>query len=328
MNVIVSNQKKDVLDALNIDVIKSINGQYDADELIEMFKNFYYQRMILDITAIKNYRDIKVLQKLSISLDMEKVILLLDDSEESSSPDYLSKLISMGIYNFTKNAEGVMYLYNNPNSYRDVAQYHQIDNTPTEQVVYQTVESNFSRVIGVSNLTEHAGATTFIYMMVKQLQRNYNVVGVEIDKRDFGYFRSEKLQSISSSELSKFIEDNKDKDAIIVDVGNSKPAMAFVHEMIYLMSPSTLKLNKLLNYDRNIFKELSDRKIVLNQSFLSPKDVLELQYEVKTNFFFNMPPLNERDNDIAIMDTFLARLGFSKQQNSEAEKKKRKLGLF
>ena len=37
----------------------------------------FFQRMILDITALKDYRDIKTLQKLSISLDMDKVILLL-----------------------------------------------------------------------------------------------------------------------------------------------------------------------------------------------------------------------------------------------------------
>ena len=70
MNVIVSNQKKELLETLNIDIIKSVNGQFEVEEIIEMFKNFYYQRMILDITAIKNYNDIKVLQKLSISLDI------------------------------------------------------------------------------------------------------------------------------------------------------------------------------------------------------------------------------------------------------------------
>ena len=59
--------------------------------------------MILDITAIKDYKNIKNIQKLSISLDMNKIILLLDDSAESTSTEYLSKLISMGIYNFTKN---------------------------------------------------------------------------------------------------------------------------------------------------------------------------------------------------------------------------------
>lgn len=329
MNVIISNQKKEMLDTLNIDVIKSVNGQYEVDDIIEMFKNFYYQRMILDITAIKGYNDIKVLQKLSISLDMEKMILLLDDSEEASSPDYLSKLISMGIYNFTKNVDGILYLYNNPNSYRDVAQYHQIDvETPTEQVIYQTVEANYCRIIGIKNLTEQTGATTFVYMMVKQLKKNYDVVGLEIDKHDFNYFNSKLLHSINSKDLGKFIEDNKDKNAIIVDVDKNPAALSIVQEVIYLVEPSIIKLNKLLYLNRNAFKDVEGRKIILNQSLLSSKDVLELQYEAKTKFFFNMPPLNERDHDILIMDTFLAKLGFVKQQTGEVEKRKKILGLF
>ena len=110
MNVIVSNKYQSMLENLGIDVIKNLNGEYDVDEIISTFQNFFYQRMILDITALKDYRDIKTLQKLSISLDMDKIILLLDDSPESSSPAYLSKLISMGIYNFTRNMEGLQYL--------------------------------------------------------------------------------------------------------------------------------------------------------------------------------------------------------------------------
>ena len=134
MNVIISNKQQAILENLNIDIIKSLNGEFDVTQIIDEFKNFYYQRMIIDITAIKGYKNIKNLQKLSISLDMSKLILLLDDSEESSSADYLSKLISMGIYNFAKNAEGIMYLYQNPNSYRDVAQYQQLDNVVVEKV--------------------------------------------------------------------------------------------------------------------------------------------------------------------------------------------------
>ena len=77
MNVIVSNKYQSMLANLEIDVIKRLDGEFDADELGGMFKNFFFQRMILDITALKDYRDIKTLQKLSISLDMDKVILLL-----------------------------------------------------------------------------------------------------------------------------------------------------------------------------------------------------------------------------------------------------------
>ena len=127
MNVIVANKYQPMLSGLQIDVIKSLNGEFEVDELISTFSNFFFQRMILDITAIKDYQDIRNLQKLSMSLDMSKVILLLDDNEDSSSSTYLSRLISMGVYNFTRNQEGIMYLLNHPNTYRDVAHIHQLD---------------------------------------------------------------------------------------------------------------------------------------------------------------------------------------------------------
>ena len=113
MNVIIANKYKEMLLSLDIPVIKSLEGVYDVNDIIENFTNFYFDRMILDITAIKDYTNLDNLQKLSINLDMGKVILLLDDSEESSSSAYLSKLISMGIYNFTRNEElKVCYVQN------------------------------------------------------------------------------------------------------------------------------------------------------------------------------------------------------------------------
>ena len=62
---------------------------------------------------------------------MDKVILLLDGSEATSNPMFLSNLVSMGIYNFTKNVEGIQYLYNTPNTYRDVAQFHHLNTDTT-----------------------------------------------------------------------------------------------------------------------------------------------------------------------------------------------------
>ncbi len=182
MNVIVSNKYQAMLSTLDIDVIKTVNGEFEVDELISMFANFFYQRMILDITAIKNYKDIKNLQKLSMTLDVEKIILLLDDSDDSSSSVYLSRLISMGIYNFTKNAEGIMYLMNHPNTYRDVAHIHQLDQLAT--TVDEKHLNSSVRVLGIKNLTEDAGSTSLIYMLKKQLSRNYNVIAIK--RTDFG----------------------------------------------------------------------------------------------------------------------------------------------
>lgn len=328
MNVIISNKQQAILENLNIDIIKSLNGEFDVTQIIDEFKNFYYQRMIIDITAIKGYKNIKNLQKLSISLDMSKLILLLDDSEESSSADYLSKLISMGIYNFAKNAEGIMYLYQNPNSYRDVAQYQQLDNVVVEKVYVNEEQPKGVRIIGVKDLTDNAGSTTLCYILTKQLSKNYNAVAIEVDKNDFRYFSNKKLISTTSNELSSVINKNNNKDVIFVDMNNSNAALGQVHDILYLLEPSTVKLNYLMTIKPRIFKELEGKKIILNQSLLSSKDVLELEYEARSKFFFNMPPLNERENDAPIVDTFLVKLGFSRQQNGEGEKRKKILGLF
>lgn len=52
MNVIIANKYKEMLMNLDIEVIKSIEGEFDVDEIINNFTNFYFDRMILDITAI------------------------------------------------------------------------------------------------------------------------------------------------------------------------------------------------------------------------------------------------------------------------------------
>lgn len=333
MNVIISNKYQGMLQTLEIDVIKSLNGVFSVDEIINQFQNFFFQRMILDITAIKDYKDITVLQKLSISLDMDKVILLLDDNEESSSPDYLSKLISMGIYNFTKNAEGIMYLYNNPNSYRDVAHIHQLDLTTTrnETVVVQKYEAAAPgcRIIGVKNVTKQSGATTFTYMMKNQLAHHYSVVAIEVGKTDFRYFNDKSLVSTTDNEIGTWVARNTDKEVIIIDVNDSKQAESLCHEMIYLLEPSIIKLNKLMMVNRNALVDLRDKNLVLNQSLLSKKDVLDFQYEANCKVFYNMPPLDEREKDIYALNAFLVRLGFGRQQTSEETTKRNKIfGIF
>lgn len=333
MNVIISNKCEPMLQTLEIDVIKRLNGVFTVDEIVDQFQNFFFQRMVLDITAIKDYKDITNLQKLSISLDMDKIILLLDDDEASSSPDYLSKLISMGIYNFTKNIEGILYLYNNPNSYRDVAHIHQLNQVsaaPETVVVerYAPVAAG-CRVIGLKNVTKQSGATTLAYMMKNQLSHNYSVVAIEVDKTDFRYFNDRSLISVNENEIGTAVAKNNDKDVVIIDINDSKQAESLCHEVIYLVEPSIIKLNKLMTIDRNALNMLKDKKIVLNQSLLSKKDVLDFEYESRRKVFYNMPPLDEREKDIFALNAFLVRLGFTRQQTSEEQTKRNKLfGIF
>lgn len=350
MNVIVSNKYQTMLENLGIDVIKSMNGEFDVEEIISTFQTFFYQRMILDITAIRNYRDIRNLQKLSISLDMDKVILLLDDSDESSTPAYLSQLISMGIYNFTRNMEGLQYLYNHPNSYRDVAQFHQIDSVvqapqavvqpqpvfqqpvqpvPQQQFVMQQPQQpimqqqpqyqpappsqGYSHIIGVKNVTKSSGATTFVYMMFNELARHYKVAAIEVDKTDFAYFNDNSLISAISGTVAQEVQNVSNADVILIDINNSIQAETLCNEVIYIIEPTTIKLNKLMMVTPQSLKKLKGKKVILNKSLLSSKDVLDFQFESKLKIFYNMPPLDEREKKNPMMNDFLVRLGFDLQ---------------
>ena len=339
MNVIVSNKYQYMLENLGIDIIKNLNGEHTVDEIISTFQNFYYQRMILDITAIKNYKDLKNLQKLSISLDMDKVILLLDDDPESTSIPYLSNLISMGIYNFTRNVEGIQYLYNHPNSYRDVAQFHQIGVQPQPQpmpmpqpgqpqqvnnganVQPQPIpqpmpqpEIHMKRVIGIKNVTSQAGATTLTYMMRNELAKHYNVVAIEVEKTDFTYFKDNNLVSANRGNFMSILNRYSNCDVILIDVNNNQEAISRCDEIIYLIEPSMIKLNKITMTLPQTLKDLKNKKIVLNKSLLNSKDVLDFEYESKLKVFYNLPPLDEREKNIQVLKTFLVKFGFDKMK--------------
>lgn len=313
MNVIISNQANDLLSSMNIDVIKKINGVFSSDEIVSNFSNFYYERLILDITALKDYTDIKNLQKLSINLDASKMIILLDGSSYTSSSEFISKLISVGIYNFTKNVDGIMYLMSHPNSYKDVANLQKIDEQPDE---YIKTQMGGTKIIGVKNLTDHAGSTTLIYKLKNQLEKNYKVIAIEIDKKDFVYFNDRNMFSFTNDQFNnELLKVNSNVEVILVDLNNSNQEKC-CNDVIYLLEPSIIMLNKLISRNRNILNNISGKKVILNKSMLSPKDINEFEMEANIKTFYSLPPINDRMPSVAV-DNFLVRLGFFKQKNSE-----------
>ena len=292
MNVIVANEAKTMLSTLDIDVIKNVDGVHTADEIVEMFKNFFYARMILDITAIKDYNDITNIQKISIGLDADKIILLLPNNEASTSSSYLSKIISMGIYNFTTTVDGIKYFLEHPNTYKDVAHIQQLNDLST--TINEKVVAG-SRIIGIKNVTDHAGSTTLIYMLKKELEHSYgmSVVAIEVNRHDFSYFNSSNMISIDDEHLMTEIVKHNDVAIILIDLNDSSNEGA-CSDVLYLIEPSSIKLNKLMRKNRKVFEELKGRKIILNKSLLSNNDVMDFEYEGKTKVFYNIPPLNDR----------------------------------
>ena len=334
MNVIVSNKNKTILDGLSIEVIKRLEGEYSVDEIIDTFQNFFFNRMIIDVTAIRDYRNLSNLQKLSTSFDMSKVILLLESDEDLSSSDFISKIISMGIYNFASNLEGIMYLYNNPNSYSNVAQYHHIDNLIVDDfndnerrnddsVSEITVEtgsvgadlpkskSNGPKIIGFKSVTPGAGSTTLIYLMKKQLEKHYNVLAVEVEKRDFIYFNDKSLVSSANGVIGQILSTNKDKDVMLVDLNGSPAAENYCTDVIHLIEPSIIKINRLLSIKPKILNELKGKRVVLCKSLLSDKDVKDFEYESALNVFYNLKPVDDHVASHEVSE-LLRKLGFDK----------------
>lgn len=314
MNVIVSNLNKDKFSNLDVDVIKSITGEFDVDEIVHTFSNFFFNRMFLDITAVKDYKNYSNIQKLSLGLDVDKIIILLNDDPVVNSNIYLSKLVSMGIYNFARNIDEVRYLYDNPNSYKDVAHYQQVGNVvadSVQDVTNEVIKGNDVRIIGVRNITEDAGATSLIYMMKQVLTKYYSVVAIEVNKKDFMFYHDDTMMSVNEKEVADKVLDYKDVNVILVDLNNLNDSMCnnICTDIIYLLEPSVLKLNKLITLNRSVFTKYGRERIVLNKSFFNENDIKDFEFESGVSIFYNIPSLYDRVDNSDVLMPFLEKIG-------------------
>lgn len=329
MNVIIANKNKILLNNLNIEVIKTIEGIFTANEIANLFSNFYYNKMIIDVTALKDYKSIETIRELSLSIDMSKVIFLIDDSDEANNSSYLSALVSLGVYNFTRKVDSVGYLVNNPNSYKDVANFHQIGNTAKTQTPKDLgfnskakleKPSLGKRILGFQNVTDSAGSTTLVYQLKKHLETLYKVKAIEINKSDFSYFGDEDLKSLTSTIIENYINDNEEFEVILIDLNGDRGD--YCTEVINIIEPGIVKLNKLIRNDNRVFEKLNNKgeKIILNKSVLEKSDVNDFARESDTKIFFNMPNIDDKlSNNKPVVD-FLIDLGFSKLDENETSK--------
>ena len=308
MNVIISNQQDNILSGLDIEVIKSIQGEFEVDDIVSSFSNFFFSRMIIDVTALKDYNNILTYQKLSIGLPVDKIILLLPSQTQVSTNEFLSKLISMGYYNFTSNLEGINYLLDHPNSYKDVAHIHQLETAAPAPVVVAGGGVAQKVILGIKNVTDDAGATTLAYLIYKELTEKCGIscTAIETNKRDFMYFNDQNLVSIGSNELANALLKNASSDVIVVDLNDCNEEVCA--DVIYLVEPSIIKMNKLMKKDRTIFERLKGKKIVLNKCLLSSSDIKEFEREIGSKVFHVMSPFDDRGKDNGVRE-LLAKLG-------------------
>lgn len=327
MDTVISNKYSSVLNELDIEVSKKLEGEYTVDEIISQFKNFFFNKMFLDITAIKDYKDLTNLQKLSMSIDMDKVILLLDkDDSISDSEPFLAKLVNMGIYNFTKDQNNLMYLYTNPNIYRDVAYLQKIDTGENNNTTTDSSHSvSNKRIIGIKNITDSAGATSLIYMLKKVLSSYYSVMALEVDKRDLTYFKDKDTLTVKDDEINNIISKYNSIDIFLLDLNKSNKDYLCT-DVLYLVEPSILKLNKLAIINPKIINDIKGKKVVLNKSLLSESEIADFEVETRIKVYYNIPPLNDKKDNSDILSPLLEKLGYIKK--SEETKKKKSIFDF
>ena len=66
---------------------------------------------------------------------------------------------------------------------------------------------------------------------------------------------------------------------------------------------------KLRLKDKEIFTKLKDGKIILNKSLLTESDIKDFQYETKTKVFYNMPPINDRNENQKEIVNLMKKIG-------------------
>ena len=89
----------------------------------------------------------------------------------------------------------------------------------------------------------------------------------------------------------------------------------FKYKIFFLIEPGLIQLNRLIREDNMVFEKLKKKKIILNKSILTPTDVADFEREAGTKVFFNMPPVDDKDDNIKIQIShillFLLRIGDS-----------------
>lgn len=321
MNVVTVNECKDIVDRLNIDIIKRIDGQYELNELLSKFVNLYFNKMIIDMTSIINYTDINNIKKLAASVDPARCILLLPDDVTSNDSVFLSNLVTCGFYNFTRNFEGVNFLYNTPNNYENVKHLvmseedinREVEKRNSIEALEKAAVSEGRKIIGLENITNHAGASSLTNMMVRQLTNaGYKAYGIEMFRQDLMFYHNELLSScINKQDLENKIRSLSDADVIIIDSNEFGELANMCDEIIYLIEPSYIRLTKAMKKNRNVFVEHKNDKVVLNMSFVNDQNIADFQYETGLKIFDNIPPVNDRDKDIEEINEFLEKLGFT-----------------
>jgi len=123
MNIIIKNTNANLVEEFDDEVIKTLEGEFTIDQVQEKITSVYYNKVIIDITAIKDYGNIDNVIKFLRIFDHLKIIIVLKAMELNKQNMIVSKLIENGYYNFATNVNEIKTLMAEPNSSQNVEKY-------------------------------------------------------------------------------------------------------------------------------------------------------------------------------------------------------------
>lgn len=325
MNIIVTNKYKNLIYNANIEVLKELSGVFKVREIVNSFNNIFYKKIIIDATALENFPKQSVLEELSKSFDMDKLILFIPP-DNPPPKTFLSFLVSLHIYNFTDNINGLIELTRKSNTYEDVKEYDVVEETKEEvtNTVSNSIEgSTIGRIILSLKGVNTSYGTNLLYMIMHVLEDKYKkrTIGIEIEKRDFMFYNKENMYSILNSRIKDILASSLDQDVVLIDLSNYSEEIG--DDVLYLIDPSLYSINKLMFEDRDAFLKLKGKKVILVNSLLNDNDVNQFSKEAGISIYYNLPPLNDRIINHEL-DKLLIKLGIVSEDVNKSNKK----GLF
>ena len=300
MFVVIKNSNGEIINNITSNVVKTLNGEFTREDLNRELSIITFDKAIVDLSAIKNYDNDNYLYSfLGFFKNASDVIILVNKDFFSTGIEIIRKLIEKGFYNFAYSSMDIYKLIENKNSFDDVRKYLEgYDFLKVDGIVSNKEKSNKFEtdkiIVGIENGTPHAGATTLMYMLVKEISKGKKVKGIEMFNNDSLYFKDDRIITCQSRvQFETIVKTLKNIDVFIVDL-NRSDVKEICNKVIYLVDPGSTKLNKIVKGNQKEYEHLLNCNIVLNRSNIKNDSLKNFEYETHLKIVGNVPNLNER----------------------------------
>lgn len=159
MMVFIANELRDKIESSGLKDIehKSAIGCYEVATFVKNLQKLEFDRLLVDITAIRDASNIDAWDRFKELIDPNKIFVLYD--KDNCDSLILSNLVNRGFYNFGGTTDEILHLLEHPNMFADVQKYiiaipQKVDVVKKEVVEPQTVKQPPQKLIDQNILDE------------------------------------------------------------------------------------------------------------------------------------------------------------------------------